>query len=233
MTAEQLKPIKVYGGSFGPNPFKISIILSELNLPIDPVLLDFSELKTPAYEAINPNGRLPAIYDPNTGLTLWESGAIIEYLIETYDKDHKISFPAGSTEAHLARQWSYFQASGQGPYYGQGVWFKRYHPERLQSAVDRYVNEARRVSKVLDKWLETRQWLVGDKLSYADFAFVAWQNGAKSMLADEGFDSDKFPHVAAWLERMNSRPTVKRLIDAQDRMVAEKLASATETFKKA
>ncbi|OGM44821.1 glutathione S-transferase Ure2-like protein [Aspergillus bombycis] len=229
--AQSLKPIRVYGGSFGPNPFKVSIILSELGLPTEPIPTDFSELKTPAYEAINPNGRLPAIYDPNTELTLWESGAIIEYLVETYDKDQRISFAPGSAEAHHARQWLHFQMSGQGPYYGQAVWFKRYHPERLQSAVDRYIQEIRRVSQVLDRWLATRQWLVGEKLSYADLAFVSWQNAAQNMLADEGFDMKDFPYVAAWMERMNSRPTVRDLIEKQDRML-EKLNSATAAFRK-
>ncbi|KAE8148741.1 glutathione S-transferase Ure2-like protein [Aspergillus avenaceus] len=222
-----LKPIRLYGGSFGPNPFKVSIILSELNLPVDPVPMDFGKLKTPAYEAINPNGRLPAIHDPNTGITLWESGAIIEYLIEIYDKENTISFAPGTPEAHQARQWHHFQASGQGPYYGQAVWFKRYHPERVQSAVDRYVGEIKRVSRVLDKWLETREWLVGNKLSYADLAFVSWQNGAKSLLSDEGYDENEFEHLTAWLERMNSRETVKELIDRQDRMIQEKMKSSS------
>jgi glutathione S-transferase len=229
--SQPLKPITVYGGSFAPNPFKISIILSELNLPTKPVSIEFSELKTPAYESINPNGRLPAIHDPNTGITLWESGAIIEYLIETYDKDRRISFAPGTAEAHQARQWLYFQASGQGPYYGQAVWFKRYHPERVQSALDRYLNEIRRVSQVLNRWLETRDLLVGDRISYADLAFVSWQNAAESMLSDEGFDAGEFPHVAAWLERMNTRPTVKELIEKQERMMAEKMPKATEALK--
>ncbi|PYH94375.1 glutathione S-transferase Ure2-like protein [Aspergillus ellipticus CBS 707.79] len=229
--AQSLQPIKAYGGSLGPNPFKISIILNELDLPTETIPTDFSALKTPAYEAINPNGRLPAIHDPNTNLTLWESGAIIEYLIEKYDKDHRISFPAGSAEAQHARQWLYFQATGQGPYYGQAVWFTRYHPERVQSAVDRYVAEIRRVSGVLEGWLATREWLVGEKLSYADLAFVPWQNGARSMLKDEGFDEDEFPLVKAWLERMNSRPVVRRLIEMQDRMLAEKLKGGKEMSK--
>ncbi|KAJ6088361.1 hypothetical protein N7486_009622 [Penicillium sp. IBT 16267x] len=71
-----------------------------------------------------PNGRLPAIYDPNTDLRLWESGAIVEYLVERYDTSRKISFESGSMEAQLARQWLFFQASGQGPYYGQACRFK-------------------------------------------------------------------------------------------------------------
>ncbi|KAH8433777.1 glutathione S-transferase family protein [Aspergillus melleus] len=217
-----MKPIKVYGGSFGPNPFKVCVILGELDIPYAPEPIDFSELKTPQYEGINPNGRLPAIFDPNTGITLWESGAIIEYLVETYDQSHRLSFRVGSAEAHYARQWLYFQTTGQGPYYGQAVWFTRYHPAKVDTAVQRYVGEMRRVSGVLDKWLEHRKWLVGEKMSYADLAFIPWQNAAKSMLGDYGFDETKFPNVCAWLARMNERPVVKELIAIQERMIRER-----------
>ncbi|KAL4958136.1 glutathione S-transferase Ure2-like protein [Aspergillus filifer] len=217
----QLDPIKVYGGSIGPNPFKISIILEELGLPITNELVPFAELKKPAYEAINPNGRLPAIHDPNTGLTLWESGAIVEYIVETYDKDHKLSFPPGSPEFHQARQWLYFQATGQGPYFGQAVWFKRYHSERLQSAIDRYVGEIKRVCGVLESWLSEREWLVGGKMSYADLAFVGWHNAALGILGDEGLSYDEFPRMKGWLERMNERPVVERLTEVQREFFAK------------
>lgn len=216
-----IKPIKIYGGYFGPNPLKTCFILSELDIPYESEFVDLTKLKTPAYEAINPNGRLPAIHDPNTDITLWESGAIIEYLIDTYDQEHKLSFAPGTKEAHLARQWLYFQATGQGPYYGQVVWFKKYHAERVDSAVERYMNEIRRVSKVLDRELEGRKWLVGDKVSYADLAFVPWQSGVQSVLSDEGYDEKEFPRMLAWLQRMNERPKVKELTESQNRMFRE------------
>ncbi|KAL4962490.1 glutathione S-transferase family protein [Aspergillus stella-maris] len=219
-----LQPIKVYGGSIGPNPLKISIILEELGLPIDNQMVPFAELKKPGYEAINPNGRLPAIHDPNTGLTLWESGAIIEYIDETYDKENKLSFPAGSVEDYHARQWLYFQATGQGPYFGQAVWFKRYHAERLESAIERYVGEIKRVCGVLEGWLQEREWLVGNKMSYADLAFVSWHNAALGILGDEGLSYDEFPRMKGWLESMNERPVVKRLVEVQ-RVFFEKVAA--------
>lgn len=75
-------------------------------------------MKKEPYESINPNGRVRAIEDPNTGITLWESGAIIEYLVEIYDKQHNISFAPGSKEYYEAKQWLYYQVSGQGPYFG-------------------------------------------------------------------------------------------------------------------
>ncbi|GIJ92130.1 hypothetical protein Asppvi_011106 [Aspergillus pseudoviridinutans] len=223
-----MKPIKVYGGYFGPNPLKICIILSELGIPYVTELVDFSQLKTPEYESINPNGRLPTIYDPNTDLTLWESGAIILYLVETYDKERRLSFAPGSPEAHQACQWLFYQVSGQGPYYGQAVWFKQYHPEKVPSALTRYVNEIRRVSKVLDRWLENREWLVGDKLSYADLSFITWQNGARRALSDEGYDENEFPHMLSWLNRMNEREKVKELVEKQELLIQEKKKAAAK-----
>ncbi|KAF3390592.1 Glutathione S-transferase 1 [Penicillium rolfsii] len=230
--AHTLKPIKIYGGSFGPNPLKVSIILQELGLPVEEVPTQLYDLKKPEYQALNPNGRLPTIEDPNTGIVLWESGAIIEYLIETYDKDHALSFPRGSPEAHHARQFLHFQMSGQGPYFGQAVWFKRYHPERVQSAIDRYITEVRRVSGVLDRILAKREWLVGGRVSYADLAFVSWQNTARNVLAEDGYDENDFPNLSAWLARLNSRPVVKELNEKQQAMMAEKLERSSCSLDK-
>ncbi|KAJ5899714.1 hypothetical protein N7495_004458 [Penicillium taxi] len=88
------------------------------------------------------------IYDTNNNLTPREPGAIIEYLVERYDTSRKNSFEPCSKEAQLARQWPFFQASGQGPYYGQACWFKKFHPERVPSALQRCVNEINRVSGI-------------------------------------------------------------------------------------
>lgn len=118
MTSE-FKPITLWGGVLGPNPSKVGIVLTELKIPFECKYVPYSEVKGPEYVAVNPNGRLPSIQDSNKGITIWESGAIIEYLIAEYDKDRKLSFPAGSTEDYHCKQWLYFQVSGQGPYYGQ------------------------------------------------------------------------------------------------------------------
>lgn len=118
--SSDLKPIIVHGKG-GPNPPKVVMILEELGLPYEFAATTFADIKKPDYLAVNPNGRLPAIHDPNRDLTLWESGAIIEYLVETYDKENKISFPKGSNEGYLTKQWLFYQATGQGPYYGQAV----------------------------------------------------------------------------------------------------------------
>ncbi|KAK3897083.1 glutathione S-transferase [Staphylotrichum tortipilum] len=219
-----LKPIKVYGKG-GPNPPKVAIILDELNIPkeIDPV--PFSDVKKPAYLAINPNGRLPAIHDPNTDLTLWESGAIVEYLVDKYDPEHKLSFPAGSGDAYHAKQWLFYQTTGQGPYYGQAVWFIKYHPEKVQSAVDRYVNEVKRVTGVVEGHLARQKeehgakdgfdgpWLVGNKLSYVDFAFMPWQMAAAKIFPEYGFDTAEFPLVTEWVAKLSARESVKTAMD--------------------
>ena len=118
MTSE-LKPLTLWGGVLGPNPSKVGIILTELNVPFVNKYVRFTDVKGPEYVAVNPNGRLPAIEDPNKGFTLWESGAIIEYLVAEYDHDHSLSFPAGTVEDYHTKQWLHFQISGQGPYYGQ------------------------------------------------------------------------------------------------------------------
>jgi glutathione S-transferase len=236
-----IQPIKLYGGTLGPNPFKLTIIMDVLEVPHEDVLIPFSDVKGPAYEAINPNGRLPSIYDPNTDITLWESGAIIEYLIERYDtaEPRKLSFVPRSPEAEHARQWLYLQATGQGPYYGQAWWFLNYHPEKVPSAVERYVNEAKRLTGVLEKWLAKQKdehasglgdgpWLVGNKMSYADLAFIPWQRGAHTAFIDHGFDLEKFPNVVDWFSRMTSHPIVKKTMDRE----AEKMAEIKAAQKK-
>lgn len=76
------KPITIYGHTAGPNPWKVVCVLEELSLPYDLQIMDMSELKKDPFEQKNPNGRVPTIEDPNTGITLWESGAIIQYLLE-------------------------------------------------------------------------------------------------------------------------------------------------------
>ncbi|KAL2130274.1 hypothetical protein VTI74DRAFT_6691 [Chaetomium olivicolor] len=218
-----LKPIKLYG-KHGPNPPKVAILLDELNLPHEIEDVPFSDVKKPEYLAINPNGRLPAIHDPNTDLTLWESGAILEYLIERYDsKQQKLSFAPGSNEAFQAKQWLFFQTTGQGPYYGQAVWFTKFHPEKVQSAVDRYINEIKRVTGVLETHLAKQKeeyggqegfdgpWLVGNKLSYADIAFIPWQRSARNIFGESGkYNEDEFPLVKEWLAKLTARESVAK-----------------------
>lgn len=145
--------------------------------------IDIENPKDEEFRKINPNGRLPAIVDPNNdNLTLWESGAIAEYLVETYDKENKINATSAADKWHL-KQFLHFQMSGQvstqhslamsstivadstqGPYYGQGVWFHKFHAEDVPSAKKRYLEQIDRVWSVLDDLLQGKQYLLGNKL---------------------------------------------------------------------
>lgn len=191
------------------------MILEELSIPYHVKVLEFPEMKQPSFLSINPNGRVPAILDPNTDVTLWESGAIIEYLVAKYDKDHHISFPVDSAEYYQAKQWLHFQMSGQGPYFGQAVWFKVHHPEFIQSCYDRYYNEIARVAGVLNGFLEAREYLVGDKCSFADISFVIWFQFVP-WITDGRLDLEReYPHLSAWLARLESRPAVAKVLAVQ------------------
>lgn len=108
-----LKPITLWAHAQGPNPWKVAIILNELDVPYEPKIPANDDIKKEPYTKLNPNGRVPTIEDPNTGITLWETGAIIPYLVETYDKDGKISYPSGELKWKQL-QWLNFQVTGQG-----------------------------------------------------------------------------------------------------------------------
>lgn len=212
-----LKPITLYSHTTGPNPWKVVMVFEELDIPYINKLVDFPDMKKEPFESVNPNGRVPAIEDPNTGTTLWESGAILEYLVETYDKEHKISFTQGSQDYFHAKQWLHFQMSGQGPYFGQAVWFTRFHPEKIESAKERYVKEIRRVSGVLDKYLADKEYLVGGKFSYVDLAFVPWFFVLPLFEIDA---SKEFPNVDAWLKRQKARPAIAKALKMREEAIA-------------
>ncbi|KAL4786087.1 putative glutathione S-transferase [Aspergillus varians] len=203
-----------------PNPWKVLMILEELKLPYEPKLVDLGDLKKEPYESINPNGRVPALEDPNTGITIWESGAILEYLVDTYDKQHTISFPAGSKEFYESKQWLHYQMSGQGPYFGQAIWFMVYHPEKVPSALERYVNEILRVSGVLNRSLQDKEYLVGGKFSYVDVAFVPWFEAAALFWSKEMNLEKSFPNVDSWLNRIKARPAIAKTIDDKAKAAA-------------
>lgn len=159
---------------------------------------------------------VPAIEDPNTGIVLWESGAIIEYLIDQYDTSAELTFTS-SPEKYHAKQWLFFQMSGQGPYFGQAAWFTHYHKEKIPSAIERYRNEVKRVTMVLDKALEGKQYLVGNKISYADLSFVTWCHMIPYVFDDEKLPdfAGEYPNYHAWLERLLARPSVKKVLQTE------------------
>ncbi|KAK7512937.1 glutathione-s-transferase theta, gst [Phyllosticta citriasiana] len=217
-----LKPLVLYSHATGPNPWKVAIILEELQLPYETKFLEFPAMKAEPFLSINPNGRVPALEDPNTGVKIFESGAIIEYLVETYDKEAKLHYTA-SPEKYLELSWLHFQMSGQGPYWGQKAWFSNFHPEKnITSAIERYANEIKRTLGVIDSHLKKtgKPYLVGDKISYADLAFVPWQTSLGWLLPD--YDAAKdFPQWAKWNQSLLERSSVKK-VQADKAAVAQK-----------
>ncbi|CAH0050582.1 unnamed protein product [Clonostachys solani] len=210
---------------------QVVFLLEELGVPYELKVIPPTALKSPPFTDLNPNGRVPesipplgsdgadikvAIEDPNRNLVLWESGAILTYLAQQYDKSFKVSFSEGNEVQHV-NQWLHFQTSGQGPYYGQAAWFMIHHHERLPSAVDRYINEINRILGVLERSLEGKEWLVGDKMTFADMAFVPYHSILHPFLGipeEEHFKD--FPNVGAWHRRLTSRDSWKKVMQLKD-----------------
>ncbi|KAF2122543.1 glutathione S-transferas-like protein [Lophiotrema nucula] len=215
--SSNLKPIKLWGVGSA-NPPKVHMLLAELGLPFEGIPIAYADLKKPAFLAINPNGRIPAIQDPNTDITVWESAAILQYLVDKYDAEHRLSFEFGSKEYYEVTEWLFFQASGQGPYYGQLAWFTKFHHEQLPSAKERYKKEVQRVTGVLESHLHKQKekfakaggdgpWLVGNKYSVADIAWIAWQQ-IILMVVEDAWNPKEFPLVQEWQEKMKARKAI-------------------------
>jgi len=219
------KQFTLYSHTAGPNGWKVAFILKELGFTYESVYFDFmkGEQKAPEFLKINPNGRIPAIIDHlNNDFIIWESNAIMLYLIDRYDKENKFGVTDEADKYYLL-QWLFFQASGQGPYFGQLAWFKRYHFERLPSAVERYTKEVYRVWGVLDGVLANSEWLVGNKLTIADLSFITWTNFAVELLADQEWNFEKdFPHVYAWHYKMIVRPAVAEVLAVKAELAQKK-----------
>ncbi|TFK47695.1 glutathione S-transferase [Heliocybe sulcata] len=198
----------------GPNGWKVAFFLSELGLTYESIYLDFNTLeqKSPPHTNYNPNGRIPTIIDhKNNDFVLWESNAILTYLADKYDTERKFSTDA-EDDKYKQLQWLMFQASGQGPYFGQAAWFSWYHSEKIPSAVERYQNEIKRVFKVLDGELAQREWLVGGKYSIADLSFISWTTFGTGALAPPGYNpAEEVPHFWAWFQKMLARPAIKKV----------------------
>lgn len=176
-----------------------------------PITCFLSDQPVSWFLEINPNGRIPALTDTfadGQKIRLFESGGILTYLVEQYDKDHKISFPQGTREHYEMVNWMYFMNAGVGPMQGQANHFSRYAPEYIEYGVNRYQNETRRLYGVLDKHLAGSKsgYLVGDHVSIADISHWGWVASA----GWAGVDIDEFPHLKAWEDRMAQREGVEK-----------------------
>ena len=185
-----------------PNGFKISIALEELQLPYAVHLVDLRSggQFAPEFLHISPNNKIPAIVDGE--LSIFESGAILVYLAEKTGR----LLPASGPGRWATLQWLFFQVGSIGPMLGQIHHFRNYAPEKLPYAVDRFVNEGKRLFGVVDRRLSQAPWLAGDDYSIADIANMPWMRLHKN----QGIELADYPHVARWIEAMEARPAVKK-----------------------
>jgi GST-like protein len=190
-----------------PNGHKLTIFLEETGLPytIKPVNIARGEQFDPGFRKIAPNTKIPAIVDhvPADGgapLSLFESGAILEYLAEKTGR----FLPRDLRGRWECLQWLYWQMSGLGPFAGQNHHFRHYAPEPIPYAIDRYTRETGRLYAVLNKRLADRAFVAGE-YSIADIACYPWVLPER-----QGQDLAEFPHLDRWKAEIGARPAVQR-----------------------
>ena len=198
-----------------PNGVKASIMLEEIGLPYEVHLVDImkNETWTPDYLSLNPNGKIPAILDPDgpggQPLALWESGAILVYLA---DKTGKL-IPTDPAARYETLQWVFWQMGAVGPMFGQVGFFHRFAGRDYEDKRprDRYVAESRRLLGVLEDRLKDRAFIMGDDFTIADIALIGWVNNLVTFYeAGELVDYASLTAVPAWVERCLARPAVAR-----------------------
>ena len=193
-----------------PNGHKIHIMLEETGLPyrVHGVNIRTGDQFKPEFLAISPNNRIPAIVDregPNgKPISLFESGAILIYLA---GKTGKL-LPSDLHQRYAALCWLMWQMGGVGPMFGQANHFRAYSVEKITYAIDRYTNEANRLTNVLDKILGEARFLAGDEYSIADIAVFPWMRNADK----RGINLAEFPHAQRWFDAINARPAVQRAL---------------------
>ena len=191
-----------------PNGHKVHIMLEETGLPyrVHHIDIGAGDQFKPDFLAISPNNKIPAIVDADgldgKPISLFESGAILVYLASKTG-----SFLGRSDRDKFSTlQWLMFQMGGVGPMLGQAHHFRIYAPEKLEYAINRYTNEAKRLYGVIDKRLAQSEWLGCDEYSIADIATWPWLRNWKN----QGVILDEYPHLKAWFERIEQRPAVQR-----------------------
>src|ERR1700728_253306 len=202
------KPIELYYWPT-PNGWKISVMLEECALPyvVHPVDISKGEQFTPRFLAISPNNRIPAIVDPNgpsgRPIAVFESGAILQYLGRKTGK----FYPRDERARIAVDEWLFWQMGGLGPMAGQANHFRRYAPEQIAYAIDRYTNEVNRLFGVLNARLTSRDFLAS-RYSIADMASFGWVKLAERM----GQKLSDFSRLRRWFETMSARPAGKRAL---------------------
>ena len=198
--------------NLAPNPSKVALMLEETGLPYEPVPVDTrkGEQHAPAFRAINPNGKVPAIVDGDA--TVFDSNAILLYLAEKSGQ-----FLPADTPAARGRllSWLMFVGTGVGPYSGQAVHFKQHAPEPMPYAVDRYVFEAKRHYAILDAELAKGRYMLGDTYTIVDMDVWGWARLVPFVLGDGAWA--QFPNLKRLIDEINARPAAARVAALKER----------------
>ncbi len=199
-----------------PNGYKVSILLEELGLDYTVHKIDMGkqEQKEQWFLKLNPNGRIPVIKDIKDNQVVFESGAILIYLAEKYNK----FIPLDKYKRIEVIQWLMFQMSGIGPMQGQANVFFRYLDKKIPIAISRYQNECRRLYEVLDRQLENRKWLC-DEYSIADIANWTWVR----IYFWSGIDIEGLNNLSRWMKQMEGRDACKRGVEIPKRESSKKV----------
>ena len=199
--------IEVYSWAT-PNGHKVHIMLEECGLEYRANAVDIGQGDqfTPEFLALSPNNKIPAIVDPQgpdgAPISMFESGAILLYLATKAGK-----FLPDSTRARYeVLEWLMFQMGGVGPMLGQAHHFRIYAPQKIEYAVNRYTNEARRLYGVMDKRPAKSRYIAGTEYSIADIAIFPWLRSWKN----QGIEWSDYPRLKGWFDEIEARPAVQR-----------------------
>ena len=190
------------------NGRKVNIMVEELGIDyaMHPINIGKGDQFTPAFTAINPNQKIPAIVDREgpggKPYTLFESGAILMYLGEKYGK----FFPKDTARRYEVVQWLMWQMGGVGPNFGQAHHFRRAAKEKVPYAIQRFTEETRRLWGVLDARLKDHQWVAAGEYTIADMALFPWCLRYEW----QGVALEEFPNARRWFDAVMARPAVKR-----------------------
>ncbi len=205
-----------------PNGVKVSIMLEEIGLPYEPHAINIgqNETWTPEFLSLNPNGKIPAIIDPDgpggAPFSLFESGAILLYLAEKTGK----LMPTDPARRYETIQWVFFQMAAVGPMFGQLGFFHKFAGREIEDKrpLERYRAESKRLLGVLETRLDGRSWIMGDEYTIADISLLGWVRNLIGFYgAGELVEFDTLKQVPAWLERGLARPAVQRGLEIPKR----------------
>jgi len=198
--------------NLAPNPTKVALFLEEAGLEYEAIPVDTrkGDQHAPAFRAVNPNGKVPAIVDGDA--TVFDSSAILLYLAQKTGKFLPEDTPAARGRLY---SWMFFVGTGVGPYSGQAVHFKHHAPEKLAYAINRYDFEARRHFKILDANLQAHRYMLGDTYTVADMNVWGWARMLPNVVGEGAWD--KYKNLKRLVDEINARPAAAKASTLKDR----------------